>query len=397
MNIARFTFLLHILMVMPAFTQHVIMVVIDGARFTETLGSQATYIPNMWNTLKPQGTIYTNFYNNGSTRSLPGHAAILTGNWEDLANDGSERPNNPTIFEYNRHQTASMVSDNYVLGGATKFNALTYSNHFDYGAVFGASSNTNSYEGDLATYDSLVGIMDMYHPELLLVNFKEVDTKGHSGNFQEYVAAIQQVDSLIFLLWQKISTDPFYMNNTTLFVTNDHGRHDDDNGGFEGHDDSCGGCRHIMLLTLGRYILPNQIINDTTEQIDIAPTVAELLSIDPVFSAGTSLLPSNVSIQAEDELNHPSKVSLLGAYPNPFNPSTTVGFYLPKEQLVKIDIIDIQGHNVIVLQNGKKSVGYHEVTWTGKDQRGETVNTGVYLCRLHTGIDNITIKLVYMK
>jgi hypothetical protein len=393
----RFISLIHILLVVPAFTQNVVIVVIDGARYSETIGSEATYIPNLWNTLKPQGAIYTNFYNNGTTLSIPGHAAILTGNWEELPNDSSGRPSNPTIFEYNRRQTASMGTDNYIIGGATKFNALTYSNHIDYGILYGASSNTNSFEGDLATYDSLMEIMDTYQPELLLVNFKEVDTKAHSGNFQEYLAAIQQVDSLILLLWQNISSDPFYMNNTTLIVTNDHGRHDDDHGGFTGHGDSCEGCRHIMLLTLGRYISPNQIITDTTQQIDITPTVAELLSIDAVFSAGINLLASNVSIEAEEKIDHRPKGLLQDAYPNPFNPTTTISFSLPKEQFVKIDVIDIQGHNVIVLQADIQSEGYHEVKWTGKDQYGKTVNTGVYLCRMRTDIGSNTIKLVYMK
>ena len=44
-----------------SFAQNVIIVVVDGARYTETFGAGATYIPHMYNDLKPLGAVYTNF------------------------------------------------------------------------------------------------------------------------------------------------------------------------------------------------------------------------------------------------------------------------------------------------------------------------------------------------
>jgi hypothetical protein len=181
--------------------QNVIIVVIDGARYTETFGAQDTFIPNIWNLMKPEGTIYTNFYNDSVTVTNPGHASILTGTWQSIANDGSENPTMPTIFEYYRKNISSSESDNYLVAGANKLCALTYSTHPDYGSDYGASSITNNYTGDLDTYDSLITIMDTYHPGLLLVNFKEVDIKGHTGIWEDYLSAITQVDSLIYQLW----------------------------------------------------------------------------------------------------------------------------------------------------------------------------------------------------
>ena len=43
------------------FAQNVIIVVIDGARYTETFGGGNTYIPHMYDDLRPSGYLYTNF------------------------------------------------------------------------------------------------------------------------------------------------------------------------------------------------------------------------------------------------------------------------------------------------------------------------------------------------
>jgi hypothetical protein len=457
----------------------------------------------MWNILKPLGTVYTNFYNNGTTSTNPGHASILTGNWETVANDGSQRPSNPTLFEYNRDQKESGFTDNFLVGGVNKLAALTYSNHPEYGSAYGASSSTNDYMGDLATYDSLVSVMDNYTPELLLVNFKGVDISGHSGVWQDYLDAIKLADSLVYLLWQKISTDYFYKNSTTLMVTNDHGRHDDNHGGFASHGCSCDGCRHIMLLALGNNVYTNQINSTIKQQIDIAPTCAELLTINAVYSSGSSLFsgddplpislisfkvsqdrksgnmvlcwatdsemenlgfiierrilgeaiwhnlstylnnpdiegqgsttcqteynfddekvavgetyeyrlsdvdyghsihhhqPISITVGAiNDLLTTPKNILLHNAYPNPFNPETTIYFSLPEETIVKLIIFDIKGHEVKILREARTSKGQNELHWNGRDKWDNPVSTGIYICNLQSGNKSETMKIVHIR
>ena len=88
------------------FAQNVIIVVVDGARYTETINAGATYIPHMYNDLKPIGAVYTNFRiaDEGITSTNPGHSSILTGTWQLIANDGIQSPTNPTVFEYFRKE-----------------------------------------------------------------------------------------------------------------------------------------------------------------------------------------------------------------------------------------------------------------------------------------------------
>jgi hypothetical protein len=280
--------------------QYVIIVVVDGGRYTETFGSGADYMPNIWNLLKPAGTIYTNFYigNGQPTTSMAGHSAILTGRWDNIVNDGTDFPTNPTLFEYFRKHTGAPITEAYLIGGKSKHTALRYSDHSDYGPDYQASAIAG-FNNDQDTYNQLISVIDTYHPKLILVNFAQVDQIGHTNNWPGYLAALTQVDNLILQLWNKIQSDNFYKNNTTLFVLNDHGRHDDSHGGFQNHGDNCDGCRHIMLLAIGKNVNAGSIISDAKEQIDIAKTVGELMNFPTPSALGSSLYSGNNPLPVE--------------------------------------------------------------------------------------------------
>jgi hypothetical protein len=86
-------------------TQYVHIVVIDGARYSETFGdSTHQYIPIIWNKLRHLGTFYTNYYNDSLTITVPGHSTIISGVYHVLPNDGTLRLNTPTLFEYLRKE-----------------------------------------------------------------------------------------------------------------------------------------------------------------------------------------------------------------------------------------------------------------------------------------------------
>jgi len=267
--------------------QNAIIVVIDGARYSETFGSDGKYIPHMFNDLAPLGTVFNNFRiaDEGITSTNPGHASILTGTWQLIKNDGSEHPNKPTIFEYFRKELSAKTSDCFIVAGKKKLDALAFSTFSGYGSVYGASINCFDRD-DKNVYDSLVTIMDKYHPKLVLINLPSTDKTGHSGVWNDYVNALTNADKLVYELWQKIQNDPYYKNTTALFVTNDHGRHSDN---FKNHGCDCDGCEHIMLLAVGRNI-PEGIKNsELHHQIDIAGTAGRLLGFKTPYSEGIEL------------------------------------------------------------------------------------------------------------
>ena len=88
---------------------------------------------------------------------------------------------------------------------------------------------------------------------------------------------------------------------------------------------------------------------------------------------------------------------LLQNSPNPFNPSTTIKFYIPNTSDVSIKIYDMLGREVTTLFNEQTTAGYHIVFWNGKDRRGENVASGVYLYRLTAGNFSETKKMNLLK
>jgi hypothetical protein len=359
-----------------AFAQNAIVVVMDGARYTETLGADSANIPWLWNTLRPQGMIWTDFRNNGLTLTNPGHATIESGIWQNIDNSGVLRPTAPTFFEYFRKSTGAADSTVYVVAGKTKLDILTYSSHPDFGQPFGATFVYNA--GDAAVFSSVRSIMSSRHPRLLVVNFADVDALGHAGNWSGYLGAIKGVDSFVAQLWQLIQTDSMYKGTTTLFVTNDHGRHTTD---YTSHGDGCEGCRHIMLFAAGRGIPQGRLVPRMRQQIDIAPTVGELLGFATPYALGVSLLADTVATGVEENGGvTPTQIRLNQNYPNPFNPATVISGEWPAEGDVKLVVYDLLGREVTTLIEGRYPAGRYHFSFDGS-----WLPSGTYFYRLTAG------------
>ena len=209
MKIKSIIVFLSLLFINLSFAQNVIVVVVDGARYTETFGAGATYIPHMYNDLKPLGAVYTNFRiaDEGKTETNPGHSSILTGTWQQILNDGSQRPTYPTVFEYIRKEDGNPQSDCYIVTGKDKLDILSYSVFSGYGSDYAGIWFGDDIRDDALTYSKALSVMQDFHPKILLINFAEVDVAGHSGNWSNYLAAITNADNLVYQLWQKIQSD----------------------------------------------------------------------------------------------------------------------------------------------------------------------------------------------
>ncbi len=95
----------------------------------------------------------------------------------------------------------------------------------------------------------------------------------------------------------------------------------------------------------------------------------------------------------------PSRLTLLGNTPNPFNPSTTIRFSVPagSPRPYSLRIYDVRGALVRELGSGQIGGGTHEVRWDGRDGRGAGVSSGVYLYRVAVGGESLTGKMVLLK
>ncbi|HOT95614.1 MAG TPA: FlgD immunoglobulin-like domain containing protein [bacterium] len=78
----------------------------------------------------------------------------------------------------------------------------------------------------------------------------------------------------------------------------------------------------------------------------------------------------------------PVEAQLFSPYPNPFNTSTVLRFYLPSEGEVNLDIYDVQGRRVRSLISGRAGKGEQESVWDGRDEAGRLAASGLYFAVL---------------
>lgn len=93
----------------------------------------------------------------------------------------------------------------------------------------------------------------------------------------------------------------------------------------------------------------------------------------------------------------PKEYILTHNYPNPFNPITAIGYALPTDSHIRINIYNLKGQLVKTLVNQSKTAGYHTVTWDIKDNAREEIAAGIYLYQIVTPEFTDTKKLVVMK
>ena len=84
-------------------------------------------------------------------------------------------------------------------------------------------------------------------------------------------------------------------------------------------------------------------------------------------------------------------------HPNPFNPTTTISFSIPKEDRTVLKVYNIRGQMVRELVNEKLDAGWHRATWNGDDTTGKSVSSGIYLYRLESGGRTQTGKMSLLK
>ena len=88
----------------------------------------------------------------------------------------------------------------------------------------------------------------------------------------------------------------------------------------------------------------------------------------------------------------PESFSVNDAYPNPFNPTTTLKFSLPIEMNVSISIYNLNGREVVTLQNGNMDAGYHSVIWNA-----DLHSSGGYFMKMVAGEFINSQKLILIK
>jgi len=222
------------------------------------------------------------------------------------------------------------------------------------------------------------------------------ENEDHRFTFPEN--SIIGVDSYIVLAQDTISFSNFFPQEVDLYGSFDFGL--------------SGGGEEISLYDLSGGLIDRVEYDDSLpwpiEPDGNGPTL-ELISPDSLndlasswsFSDGNGTpgyINSVISpLSFENEKNIPLQPLLQSAFPNPFNSMVKIKFSLPNRQNVEISILNILGENVRLLSNNQYSAGINTLLWDGKNDYGQDLSTGVYLCRLKTKNFKSSIKLLLVK
>jgi len=182
--------------------------------------------------------------------------------------------------------------------------------------------------------------------------------------YDDYYSDSSQVDSMAY----------FFSGDTLVF-----GQRSDpceEGGYYDYYYDTYDDC--FENSDLGNYALGVTGIQDFHQDMIMHYTAYDLVS--------TSL-----------ENTMPLDFEVHPAYPNPFNPVTTIGYYLPDEGSVNITIYDMMGRKIKVLQSGIQAPGHGKVQWNATNNKGQPVSAGVYLYQINIDGKMDTKKMVLLK
>jgi hypothetical protein len=84
-------------------------------------------------------------------------------------------------------------------------------------------------------------------------------------------------------------------------------------------------------------------------------------------------------------------------FPNPFNPTTWIPFYVPADGRATLKIFDVTGRLVKLVRDRWYRSGPHSVLWDGTDESGVQVSSGVYFCELVQGTERQTRKMTLIR
>lgn len=270
--------------------ERLVLLIIDGPRYSETWGDPThQYISHLSKRLGVEGTVFTNARNAGETRTIPGHIALTTGEYQDISNNGQELPKEASFLQEYRAATGCDSLRTPIITSKHKLAALgdcrdrswtgKWLPHIDCGSPgFGSVARNRK---DSLTLARAKEHIRAYDPLAMLIQFMEPDVTAHKLDSLGYLQGIRESHRFADDLISFIQTlDEERGTATTIIITNDHGRHL--NGVKEGlyqHGCNCEGCRHINLMIFGPDHQTPNTVDSLIDQRQVHGLILERLGL----------------------------------------------------------------------------------------------------------------------
>ena len=105
----------------------------------------------------------------------------------------------------------------------------------------------------------------------------------------------------------------------------------------------------------------------------------------------------SIEVTAGKVTTLPDKFALQPAFPNPFNPGTTIQYNLFEDSKVSLKVTDVTGRIVRTLVSQQQAAGSYSLYWNGKDDKGTPLSSGSYFIKLKVGENVQTQKVVVQR
>ncbi len=131
------------------------------------------------------------------------------------------------------------------------------------------------------------------------------------------------------------------------------------------------------------------LVHETANSTWIDPTANpwgyhyKITTLDHSGNESEAVSPAGVTDVQDGTV--PTRTALMGAMPNPFNPSTKLSFDMVAAGHARLKVFDTAGRLVATLVDERRDAGSHDVIWDGRDNAGRISSAGVYLYRLEVG------------
>ncbi len=137
----------------------------------------------------------------------------------------------------------------------------------------------------------------------------------------------------------------------------------------------------------------------------VTPLALQVYNLDAeLFYPSASIIKEDCDFyyvklgENESNIDTPPTLTLaVSNYPNPFNPTTTIRYTVPKDGNVRLCIYNTRGQLITTLVNEQKNLGIHSVVWNGNDNNGNKVSSGIYFTRIIADGKTLTSKMLMLK
>ncbi len=286
-------------------------------------------MPFMWNVVAHEGQLYGNRNmgnkvncTNHHLISYPGYSEMLVGfrNPEVSSNRKIVNPH-PTVLEviegdYRfKDEVAAFAtwdafpfilredhSDIYVNAGRD----LAHGKVSEQEELLNQLVRDGTPRSDSITFQYAMEYLKRVRPRVTFISLDETDHFAHRGMYDEYLFAAQRADRMIARLWNWLQAQPDYKDQTTLFVTTDHGRGKGKNN-WRKHRLLATGSRHIWFAVIGpdTPAFGEMRVKSKTYQKQVAKTIAAFLGLPY-----SNRRPVGEVVQTMIALPHPATADL---------------------------------------------------------------------------------------